>query len=95
MRQYAVCLGMLQDGQVELGVLGCPNLPQVRMFVCVWGCEGGGGEWGRFLLYVSVCSYVRTCVCIGNLYASVPTPRKHADFFSSVRVGYCSDSPGR
>ena len=30
MRQYSVCLGMLQDGQVQLGVLGCPNLPQVR-----------------------------------------------------------------
>ena len=28
MRQYAVCLGMLVDGQVVLGVLGCPNLPQ-------------------------------------------------------------------
>ena len=28
MRQYAVCLGMLQDGEVELGVLGCPNLPE-------------------------------------------------------------------
>jgi 3'-phosphoadenosine 5'-phosphosulfate (PAPS) 3'-phosphatase len=26
-RQYAVCLGMLQDGQLQLGVLGCPNLP--------------------------------------------------------------------
>ncbi|KAG2495621.1 hypothetical protein HYH03_006221 [Edaphochlamys debaryana] len=28
MRQYAVCLGMLQQGEVVLGVLGCPNLPQ-------------------------------------------------------------------
>jgi 3'-phosphoadenosine 5'-phosphosulfate (PAPS) 3'-phosphatase len=26
-RQYAVCLGMLQHGQLQLGVLGCPNLP--------------------------------------------------------------------
>ena len=26
-RQYAVCLGMLQEGEVVLGVLGCPNLP--------------------------------------------------------------------
>lgn len=29
MRQYCVCLGMLQDGEVQLGVLGGPNLPQV------------------------------------------------------------------
>lgn len=26
LRQYSVCLGMLQDGEVALGVLGCPNL---------------------------------------------------------------------
>ncbi|KAK1771733.1 3',5'-bisphosphate nucleotidase [Phialemonium atrogriseum] len=25
--QYAVCLGLLVDGEVEVGVLGCPNLP--------------------------------------------------------------------
>lgn len=25
--QYAVCLGLLQDGEVVLGVMGCPNLP--------------------------------------------------------------------
>lgn len=28
MRQYAVCLGLLVDGEIGLGVLGCPNLPQ-------------------------------------------------------------------
>jgi hypothetical protein len=27
-RRYAVCLGLLQEGEVVLGVLGCPNLPQ-------------------------------------------------------------------
>lgn len=27
LRQYAVCLGMLQAGKVVLGVLGCPNMP--------------------------------------------------------------------
>lgn len=31
MRQYAVCLGMLQDGSADLGVLGCPNLPQYQI----------------------------------------------------------------
>lgn len=30
-RQYSVCLGMLQDGEVELGVLGCPNLPRAQV----------------------------------------------------------------
>ena len=27
-RQYAVCLGLLDAGEVVLGVLGCPNLPR-------------------------------------------------------------------
>lgn len=31
LRQYAICLGMLQDGQVVLGVLGCPNMPIVPL----------------------------------------------------------------
>ncbi|GAB4821949.1 hypothetical protein N2152v2_008995 [Parachlorella kessleri] len=31
MRQYAVCLGMLQEGQVVVGVLGCPNMPQAAI----------------------------------------------------------------
>ncbi len=26
--QYAIALGLIEDGQVVLGVLGCPNLPQ-------------------------------------------------------------------
>ena len=26
-RQYAVCLGLLEEGEAVLGVLGCPNLP--------------------------------------------------------------------
>lgn len=25
--QYAVCLGLLNDGEVVVGVMGCPNLP--------------------------------------------------------------------
>lgn len=28
MRQYAVCLGLLDHGNLVLGALGCPNLPQ-------------------------------------------------------------------
>lgn len=25
--QFAVCLALIVDGQVQLGVMGCPNLP--------------------------------------------------------------------
>lgn len=47
MRQYAVCLGLLQDGDVALGVLGCPNLPRGA----VGDDDGGAGAaddagWG-------------------------------------------------
>ncbi|CAL8471122.1 g10664 [Coccomyxa elongata] len=31
MRQYAVCLGLLDGGQVVVGVLGCPNLPTAQL----------------------------------------------------------------
>lgn len=41
-RQYAVCLGMLQDGEVVLGALGCPNLPQGP----VQDEDGGAGAPG-------------------------------------------------
>lgn len=40
MRQYAVCLGMLVDGEIGLGVLGCPNLPQWS--VSDVDCDEGG-----------------------------------------------------
>jgi 3'(2'), 5'-bisphosphate nucleotidase / inositol polyphosphate 1-phosphatase len=40
MRQYAVCLGMLVDGEIGLGVLGCPNLPQWS--VSDVDCNDGG-----------------------------------------------------
>ncbi|WIA11614.1 hypothetical protein OEZ85_011718 [Tetradesmus obliquus] len=43
MRQYAVCLGMLQDGDVVLGVLGCPNLPQGA----VGDDDGGAAAAGK------------------------------------------------
>jgi 3'-phosphoadenosine 5'-phosphosulfate (PAPS) 3'-phosphatase len=33
LRQYALCLGMLQDGVAVLGVLGCPNVPLGRAAV--------------------------------------------------------------
>lgn len=46
--QYAIALGLIEDGEVKLGVLGCPNLPvdaskpegdRGRVFVAV---RGGG-----------------------------------------------------
>eukprot|EP00192_Tetraselmis_astigmatica_P013051 CAMPEP_0117654282 /NCGR_PEP_ID=MMETSP0804-20121206/3659_1 /TAXON_ID=1074897 /ORGANISM="Tetraselmis astigmatica, Strain CCMP880" /LENGTH=423 /DNA_ID=CAMNT_0005460549 /DNA_START=1 /DNA_END=1272 /DNA_ORIENTATION=+ len=30
-RQYAICLGLIKDGEVVVGALGCPNLPQAPL----------------------------------------------------------------
>eukprot|EP00877_Chromochloris_zofingiensis_P002003 jgi/Chrzof1/11803/Cz06g10200.t1 len=43
MRQYAVCLGLIQDEEVVVGVLGCPNLPQGQ----VTDDDCGTGAAGR------------------------------------------------
>ncbi|KIZ01992.1 3'(2'), 5'-bisphosphate nucleotidase [Monoraphidium neglectum] len=55
MRQYAVCLGMLQDGEVELGVLGCPNLPQDLITDEDGGAAAASrsGEAGRGCLFLA------------------------------------------
>lgn len=43
MRQYSVCLGLIDEGTVELGVLGCPNLPSG----VIEDDAGGGGAMER------------------------------------------------
>ncbi len=42
--QYAVALALIEDGQVVLGVLGCPNLPH----------DAEAGESGRGCLFIGV-----------------------------------------
>ena len=48
--QYAVCLSLIVDAQVQLGVIGCPNLPMdPRDFGSKRGCifvavRGHGAE---------------------------------------------------
>lgn len=44
--QYAVALGLIEDGQVVLGVLGCPNLPS--------GAVGSDGKEGKGCLFIAV-----------------------------------------
>lgn len=41
--QYAVCLGLMVDGDVKVGVLGCPNLP-VDDTVQLTGTEGANQD---------------------------------------------------
>jgi 3'(2'), 5'-bisphosphate nucleotidase len=42
--QYAVALALVEDGQVVVGVLGCPNLP----------LHGGEGDGGKGCLFAAV-----------------------------------------
>ena len=45
--QYAVCLALVVDSEVQVGVIGCPNLP------CDWG-EGGGDVGRKGVVFVAV-----------------------------------------
>ena len=49
MDQYAVALGLIVDGEVVLGVLGCPNLPapnaESAPGALCWGVKGEGARW--------------------------------------------------
>lgn len=49
--QYAVCLALIIDSVVELGVIGCPNLPNSSSR----SSGDGGGEVGeRGAIFVAV-----------------------------------------
>jgi 3'(2'), 5'-bisphosphate nucleotidase len=50
--QYAIALALLEQGEVVLGVLGCPNLPQDHRNPdgprgCIFIAEGGKGAFQR------------------------------------------------
>ena len=53
--QYAVCLGLMVDGQVQVGVLGCPNLPVDDTAPLSGSMESGqSDEGGRGVLFSAV-----------------------------------------
>jgi HAL2 family 3'(2'),5'-bisphosphate nucleotidase len=40
--QFAIALALIQDGQVRLGILGCPNLPPASGGTLFWAIPGQG-----------------------------------------------------
>ena len=53
--QYAVCLGLMVDGEVRVGVLGCPNLPVDDAAPLSGSMESGqSDEGGRGVLFSAV-----------------------------------------
>ncbi|MDE3264438.1 MAG: 3'(2'),5'-bisphosphate nucleotidase [Acidobacteriota bacterium] len=43
--QYAIALGLMEDGEVVGGVLGCPNLPSAAGRGCLFAAARGRGAW--------------------------------------------------
>ncbi|KAI5861313.1 3(2),5-bisphosphate nucleotidase HAL2 [Durotheca rogersii] len=52
--QYAVCLALLVDGEVKVGVLGCPNLPVDDAAPLTGGMESGQTDEGRGSIFSAV-----------------------------------------
>lgn len=43
--QYAIALGLMEDGEIVGGVLGCPNLPSADGRGCLFAAARGQGAW--------------------------------------------------
>ncbi|KAH9907189.1 3',5'-bisphosphate nucleotidase [Xylariomycetidae sp. FL2044] len=52
--QYAVCLALMVDGDVKVGVLGCPNLPVDDSAPLTGSMESGQTDEGRGVLFSGV-----------------------------------------
>ncbi|KAH9987272.1 3',5'-bisphosphate nucleotidase [Xylariaceae sp. FL0662B] len=52
--QYAVCLALMVDGDVKVGVLGCPNLPVDDTARLTEGMESGQTDEGKGCLFSAV-----------------------------------------
>ncbi|XXG96136.1 3'(2'),5'-bisphosphate nucleotidase [Hypoxylon texense] len=52
--QYAVCLALMVDGDVKVGVLGCPNLPIDDAAPLTGSMESGQTDEGRGVLFSGV-----------------------------------------
>lgn len=97
--QYAVCLGLMVDGDVKVGVLGCPNLPvddSVSLDTKVG--EDQSDEEGKGVLFGAVQGQGATSrpMSQGKLQDSKPISMKkvediaQATFCESVEAGHSS-----
>ncbi len=92
--QYAVCLALIEDGDVKVGVLGCPNLPVDN--AAPLSADVGGT--GRGVLFGAISGSGATSRPLGKgaLQTSQPIHMKevadvtHATFCESVEAGHSS-----
>jgi len=82
--QYAIALGLIQDGEVVLGVLGCPNLPHPNGTKgCLFVAVKGEGAYMQSLSEDSAES---------RIFVSTTTNSSRARFCESVEKAHSSHS---
>ncbi|KAJ9162344.1 3(2),5-bisphosphate nucleotidase HAL2 [Coniochaeta hoffmannii] len=93
--QYAVCLALMVDGDVKVGVLGCPNLP-VDDAAPLSADAGAGSDEGRGVIFSAVKGegatsrpLTRGGLAEGKAIAMKPvTELSAASFCESVEAGH-------
>lgn len=97
--QYAVCLALMVDGDVKVGVLGCPNLPGDDLApLAADAGENQTDEEGRGVLFAAVQGHGATSRALGEgaLQSSQSIKMRfvpeitHATFCESVEAGHSS-----
>jgi 3'(2'), 5'-bisphosphate nucleotidase len=99
--QYAVCLGLLEDGDVKVGVLGCPNLPvdDAAPLTADIGANQTDDE-GRGVLFSAVIGQGATSRPLGTgalkegkkIAMKAVTEMASASFCESVEAGHSNQS---
>jgi len=97
--QYAVCLALMVDGDVKVGVLGCPNLPvdDSAPLTAESGADQTDGE-GKGVLFSAVIGQGATSRPLGTGALGKPQPihmrpvqdMTQATFCESVEAGHSS-----
>ncbi|MCJ1395642.1 hypothetical protein MMC18_008528 [Xylographa bjoerkii] len=96
--QYAVCLALIVDGEVKVGVLGCPNLPvDDKAPLSADVSDAGAEKHQRGVLFSAVYGQGATSQPLGNddllphqpIHMKTP-PIKEATFCESVEAGHSS-----
>ncbi len=77
-QQYAIALGLIEEGRVVLGVLACPNLPTPQGTGVLFGAIRGEGAWMEPLE-----GGVRE-----RIHAAAPATLAEARFCESVESGH-------
>jgi 3'(2'), 5'-bisphosphate nucleotidase len=100
--QYAIALALLEDGDVKVGVLGCPNLPvdDARELSADIGAESQTDGEGYGVIFSSVVGQGATSRPLGTgalaegkrIAMKQVTDMKNASFCESVEAGHSNQS---